>query len=306
MSCSVSLNQLPGAKDCRNGNPYNMVSGIILTSEDQNFATYALAGDNANWETDIIADKIFVIPLVKNAEDASKEANVQEFDSGDDVETRASRRGFKAYFNLPFDSHKTLRKYSGNFKKFYFYDEKGNIFGTSPDGTGFYPLSISKLQVHEINIGLAGSKPLSSLTILEQFSSELDDDGHVIQPYKQGDASDRWFPSELPTVAKVTVTQSGTISANAFIVDVAYKSTSETDANGDPVVTNAIEGLVAANFSVLDGTGSVLTPVAETGVVESSTVPGRYTLTFAAMTAGSVKVVASTDAFVTSDRLTLT
>lgn len=304
MGCETNLYGLPGAKECRSGNEFNMYAGLIFATEDQQFASKTAAGLQSGWNTDIAAKKLFVVPLIKNIEDASKEAVKQEFDSGDEVENRSSRRGFKAWFNLTLDAHKILRTYQDKFKYFYVYDEKGNIFGTSPDGTIFKGRTIASLQVHNLTVGLGSAKPLSSLTLIEQFSSELDDDGAVVQPYKLGDAADRWFPSELQPVALATVTQIGSIAANAFVVEVKYKSTSETDAGGDPVTNNGIAGLDVVNVEVLNGSGVAVTP---TSVTEVSGYTDRYTVTCpATFTDGSFRVKPTATILVETRWLTLT
>jgi len=61
--------------------------------------------------------------------------------------------------------------------------------------------------------------------------------------------------------------------------------------------------MVAANFTVKDGTGAILTP---TSVTESATIPGRYVFAMpATFTAGSVAVKPSVTILVESATLTL-
>jgi len=97
MGCNSSLYGLPLARDCRQGNALNMVKGLILSTEEQLFASKITAGLKATWLTDQVAKKLYVVPNIENIEDASKEATKQEFESGNEVTTRAAKRGFTAF-----------------------------------------------------------------------------------------------------------------------------------------------------------------------------------------------------------------
>lgn len=303
MGCGTDLYGLPGKRECRTGNDYNMVNGVIFATEDQQFATKSAAGLQANWLTDIAAKKLYPVPGVRQIEDASKEAKIQEWESGDESETNPAKRGFILTFELPLDAHKILTSYDNGFRYFYEFDQKGNIKGTSPDGIIYKARKISSLKIMPMTIGTAGAKPVTRLKLIEEDNFEWDTDGATIQPYKLGDAADRWHPKELDSVALATVTQIGVIATNAFVVEVKYQSTSETDAGGDPVTSNGITGLDVVNVEVLDGAGAAVTP---TSVTEVAGYTDRYTVTCpATFTAGSFRVKATSTILVETRRLTL-
>lgn len=303
MGCDTSKRGLSGSKECRISNELTQYKGFVFATEDQEFATALAAGLKANWLTDIAAKKLFPVIDIKNIEDASKEAVIEEYQSGDEEEIRAAKRGLIAYFNLSIEDHKILQTYADSFKYYYPFDEKGNIRARSTDGTIIKPIKISSIKAMQLPGG-TGTKPLSGLKIIEADYQDQDVDGRILQPQKKGDAADAWFPTELDSVALATVEQVGVIAADAFVADLNYKSTSTTDANGDPVTTNPVEGAeVAANWSVQDGSGTAVTP---SSVVESTTIPGRYTVTCPnPFTAGSVAFVATSDFLAETPRLTL-
>ncbi len=303
MGCETDKRGLSGSRECRTSNELTQYKGFVFASEDQEFATALTAGLQTNWLTDIANKKLFPVLDIKNIEDASKEAVIEEYQSGDEEETRAAKRGLIAYFNLSLEDHKILQTYADSFKYYYPFDEKGNIRARSTDGTIIKPIKISSIKAMQLPGG-TGAKPLSGLKIIEADYQDFDVDGHLIQPQKQGDAADKWFPTELDSVALATIVQEGSISSDTFIVDLNYKSTSTTNANGDAVTVNPIEGAdTVSNWSVKDDLDAAVTP---TSVTESTTIPGRYTIVCpTAFTAGSVAFVASSDVLVETTRLTL-
>lgn len=302
MGCGTgTIRGLSGSKECRTSNELVIYKGFVFATEDQSFATALAAGLKANWDTDIAGKKLFPAIGIKNIEDASKEAVIEEYQSGDEEETRAAKRGLIAYFNLSLEDHKILQTYADNFKYYYPFDEKGNIRARSTDGTIIKPIKISSIKAMQLPGG-TGTKPLSGLKIIEADYQDQDVDGRIIQPQKQGDAADRWFPTELDSVALVQAEQEGTLSTNTFVVDINYKSTSTTDANGDPVTVNPVEGAVEANFTVYDSSDAVI--ALASGPTESATVPGRYTME-AASTPAKVKFTASSSILAESAVLTL-
>ena len=300
MACGTNAKGLSGTKECRKGSGEILMKNLVFATEDQQFETSLAAGLKSNWLADIAAKKLFPAKNIKRIEDASKEASVEEYQNGEETEWRKGKRGFTVYFDLTLEDHQILQDYI-NFSYYYPSDEKGNIRVTSNDGTIIKPIKISSVQALMLPLS-TGAAPLSALKIIEADYQDYDVNGKQIRPYDKGDAADRWHPDELDSVGTVQIEQSGSISANSCIVDVHYKSTSTYDANGDPVTDKPIEGLLVANFSILDGSGAVVTPLT---AVESSTVPGRYTLTFTTFTAGSAAVVATSAALVESERLTL-
>lgn len=297
--CTNVIDGIP--QECRKGNKYVLLKGLILTTYDFQLDTKILAGDIDNWNNGIIAKTIFPIKDVKEIEDMSGDDARWESAGQDVKELFEGKRRFKISLDLTLDQHKILRTYAGKNLRCFWYDVNNNILGTSPDGTIVRGFAVNFIDVNKLGMPTADTPMLSKLEIQLENASELDDAGITIMP-TLGIVANRWYPYNLGTMTRVTITQVGSISSNSFVVDVAYQSLSDTDADGNPITDAAITGLVTANFYCTDGSVEV-TP---TEVVESTTIPGRYTVSFTVFTAGTSQIVPSVTQMYESDTLTLT
>jgi hypothetical protein len=262
MSCSTQVKGMP-AFDCRTGNNYGLLKGCIFVSPDFSIALSS-AAIKSNWIAQMIASKAYPVHNFVNVEDASKAEDVMEFALGGKKTLQDALRGFKATLNLTLDAHKILNSYQNAFSHAIFYDTVGNLMGKT-DGTNLLGIKLSTLEVHAMSYGLPGAAPLSSFTVVEENAGDWNENGVTIMPYNNTVAT-RWMPQDLSSITTVTPAQSGTITSNSYIVDVAFKSTSDIYQAGDYVVNKPVTGLVAANFQSKSGAGVI---VAITSATES-------------------------------------
>jgi len=99
-------------------------------------------------------------------------------------------------------------------------------------------------------------------------------------------AKQTWNPGELEGLVDVTLLGVGAQTSSSVVVDVYSVCLSDADESN----TIAITGLVEADFSVLTAGGAAQTI---TGITESATIPGRYTIAASAtIVTGTVALVA--------------
>lgn len=275
--------------DCRQGNNKVAIKGLIFTSYGFQFSTKANAGDVDNWTSGIIAKTVFPVNGAKEIEDMSGDDLRYESPYQEKIELFEGKVGFKISYHMTEDQHKVLRTYAGKKLRVFLYDFNNNIWGTSPDGTIVRGFATGFLDVPKRGIPTADKAYFSSMEIQFEHTSEMEDSGITIMPYL-GTLGNIWYPYNLTSLTKVTATQVGIISGNSVTFDLAYKSLSDTDNDGNPVTIAPITGLDVAtftNFTFTDGSAAVV----PTTMTESSTIPGRYTANFTAFTAGDVTIV---------------
>ena len=117
-------------------------------------------------------------------------------------------------------------------------------------------------------------------------------------------AASRWYPSNLTTITYVDIVQVGSIAANAYVIEVNFKSKSDVDNNGAYSIIKGITGILAANTETKNGTGVIETPVSVVAGTGSQT--NRYTVTFSSLTAGTSQIIPTSTLMVKSDILILT
>jgi hypothetical protein len=300
MSWSVNSQGI-SSYDTRTMNEYTMTKGFFLCNSNLSFASLAASGTKANWLQGVVDGKIFPLHGVRKVEDGSKDAMKQEFEDGSEAIMRERQRGYVAYFAWTLDQQKVAMSYNQAFQYFIPYDEANNILAKSEDGIVVKPRKIGSITVEPMTIGLAGSKPLTKVTIIEADYNEWDSDGLTIQPNK-GTVATRWTPGEINPITTVTITQVGTSSSNSYVADVAYKSKSDITNTGAYSIDRPITGLLAANFQSKNGSGVI---VSITSVTESATVPGRYTITHTTYATGTSEVLPSITMLFASEPLAI-
>ena len=285
--------------ECRKGNKYVLLRGIFLTTSDFEFSTFADAGDQDNWLDGVVNKQIFPVHFVEEIEDTTEVVEPYTSPSGDKKKLRESKRSFRLKFDLTLDQHKVLRSYSGQNFRLFWYDQNNNILGTSQDGVVFKGMDVGFIDTMNLPMPVADAPMFSTLDIQLEDASELDDFGHTLNPLN-GTVANRWYPKNIGSTTKVTISQVGTVSGNSFTFDVKYESTSDTDNDGDAISTRNIGGLdvtTFTNFLFTDGSSTV-TP---NTMSEDSSVTGRYTADFTTFTTGTAQILATSSNLVESN-----
>lgn len=285
----VCLNSLSGIGEvCDQETPITITSGFFLTRPDFEFATFSAFALQASWLTGIVDGKVFPVQGVKDEENMDFEDSVTDTPSGDKVFNFEGRRGKRFKLLLPLELHKILRTYDRkNFKIFYL-DRNNNIRGTTPDGTKVTGFSLSYFRIPKQQSPYPENPAFSFVELQEADINEWDTDGVYVRP--------TWLGSRVKGVLPV-VTTSSTVASFIFTTAVSYVDNSALTSAGANT-TAAISGLVVGNFKVINESGVIVTPES---VVESTTTPGTYTVTTAAMVSGSVQVIPTSTALYKSE-----
>jgi len=298
LTCAQAFKGLPSS--CFDGNGLLMPAGLYFTPLSGQFDTLAEAGDDTNWIAKVVAGTMTVIHGVQEVENLTEEDLVYTSTSQKKTFMLPGLISLKFSVNATVDQHKALKTYNGKGGRVGFYDKANNIPGTSPDGTIFKGYKASYIRVNDLIIPTDATPSFTTIEVQFANNAELNESLHVIRPYK-GTAADNWYPFDLPSLSQVLVTQEGTIATNEVVFDVSVYAPSDTDNAGDPVAAGAIEGLDTVTFlntRFTDGAGVILVPLT---LVESTTIPGRYTGTFTLIVAGAdVEILPTTDQVFTS------
>lgn len=302
--CPQAFQNLPAT--CKDGNGLLLPRGLVLTTLGQQFATAIVAGAQTNWNTDIVAYKLFPYHKIKEVEDLSAEFTNWESASGDIVPLFEGKIRMKFTFYLTVEQHQALRSATGKTGNVYFYDRVGNIMCTSPDGTIRKGFSMSYVNVQTLKPGTADTPALSVLEIQLEDPTEFNETLRVIEPYTGAGTS--WYPANLPVITKTVITQVGSIVADVVTFDVEYQSLSVTGNLGIAVTKTGVEGLDVTTFTNFKFTvsGVVTAPSAMT---EVSGLEGRYTATVTSIaTSDTIEIlpVATDDFLYTSDPTAVT
>lgn len=303
LNCAQAFQHVP--ESCKDGNGLLLPKDLIVSTPGQQFDTKVLAGAKANWITDIIADKLFVLHGIKDVEDLTAESTNWESPSGDIVFLYEGKIRMKFTFYMTVEQHQALRNMTGKKGNVYICDRKGSIMGTSSDGTIYKGFSMSYVNVQTLKPATADTPALSVLEIQLENPEEFNETLAVIEPYS-GTVASRWYPYDLPQKTKVVVTQVGSIVADVVTFEVDYKSLSVTNNDGDHVTDVGIPSLDVSTFTNFQFvvSGTVTAPSAMT---EVSGYTGRYTATVTGIaTADTIQIIATSDEMYFSDATAVT
>lgn len=295
----VCINSKPGlGSGCGQAAPLQPASGLLLTLDDFEFATFTDAVNETKWKEGIRDGKIFPLQEIDDEEKIDFEDSEQETSTGRLIFQfeGARRRIYKV--TVPVDLHQKLRDYSFQKMRVFVVDYNNNIIGTSPDGTKLKGFKLSYFRVLKQEWATAGNGYSTSVKIQYADVNEWDRFGKYFTP--------SWLASDLTAITNVEVTPS-TMATFIFTATVNFVDKAEISSAG-ALKTAAISGLVAANFRVIDQTGAVLASATDYTVTESTSAAGVYTInaTVGAMTSGSVKVIPSATMLYSSDTETVT
>lgn len=270
------INNLAGIGETgEQSTPITITAGLLLTTPDFQFDTLADFANETKYKDAIIAGKMYPIMKIIDDETSNFEDVQTQTATGSFIFQFEGKRGRNLKVQLPLELHKVARTYSFKNWRLLRIDQNNNIIGMSPDGTVVKGIKLSYFRVGKM-ANDTNSGTFTPVMYQEANINDLDKKGVYINP--------EWLATELEGVLKVELT-AGTISSNSVNVDVAWVDNSAIKATG---VKNSVPvtGLVAGNFRLINQTGAV---VAAT-VAESATIPGRYAISNASLTSGSLQI----------------
>ena len=249
----ANCNELPGLLD-----------GMIETNDDFVISAATLASGAAAVQTaleaallDPIADRIYYWPPFKLVENISV-ATVYEDTPLAYLEVLPNKYRFRFSISENLCLHKAMYTHKRKNGRVFLKDQNGYLIGTllaNGDFAGF-KIQLLNPEGFAFNDGSVSTK--SPVVVALANSIELNKNGYMF------DASS--FIGELESIVDVELEIVGTPSATTIVVDVA------TVCDGTPV-----SGLVVGDFNLTDDDDGASHAISS--AVESTTTPGRYTLT---------------------------
>lgn len=298
--CSSIRDGLP--EGCTSGNPIRVMAGFYGVAKGTSM-TYSDASALSTYTAYVISKTLLPVHGLDSVEDTSVEKKVEETDLGRKKTNHPGYRGYKFKIDLTGDEHQALKTWENANIDIIPYDALGNIYFAPSATTGYVKgFGISYFDVEKLPVATADASTKTMLEIQETETLEMDEFLYI-RPNKATAIADRWKPTDVKTISKATITQSGSIAANAFVVDVALVSKSFI--KDGSLASQAVTGLVLANFLVKDGLGAVVTP---DSVTETPGTPGEYTVdcTGTGFTAGTVTLSAQASDEVLYESLVVT
>lgn len=285
------INQLAGIGETGDqSTPITITSGLLLTTPSFKFDTIADFADQDKYKTAILEGKMYPIMGILDDEAANFEDVQTQTATGSNIFQFEGKRGRNLKVQLPLELHKIARTYSFKNWRAFRIDQNNNIIGMSPDGTIVKGIKLSFFRVGSLKNDSANGT-FTPIMMQEANINDLDKFGVYINP--------EWSATELEGVLKVVLT-AGTIATNSTTVNVAWVDNSAIKEDGTKNSV-PVTGLVAANFNLINQTGGVVPAT----VVESTTIPGRYTISNASLTSGSLQVQPSAANMYESDAVVL-
>lgn len=263
---------------------------VVPSKESQSFATLADFKDEDAWKTDIIGKEIFPLVQFEESEDVSAEATEVTSSAGNIFLQKDGRYGIKFMMALTPDQNRILQSYNNKRFKFYLVDDAGTIKGSSPDDTSVTGFS-GTMTVYKKQMPFTTEVvEYSVVRVIFDYNKEFNETPRFAIGTEIG-----WNPLQvIKPMTQITLTAS-TVASNEFTCAFAYI---------DPTTgkTVPMTSVTSSDIVVLDQNGDTIT----TTITETST-EGTYTIadSGAAMTSGSITLVASADSFYYSDTVTL-
>lgn len=285
------INNLAGIGETgEQSTPITITAGLLLTTPDFKFDSLADFANETKFKDAIIAGKMYPIMKIIDDEPSNFEDVQTQTPTGSFIFQFEGKRGRNLKVQLPLELHKVARTYSFKNWRLFRIDQNNNIIGMSPDGIAVKGIKISYFRVGKM-ANDTNSGTFTPIMYQEANINDLDKKGVYINP--------EWLATELEGVLQVQLT-AGTIASNSVNVDVAWVDNSAIGSTG---VKNSVPvtGLVAANFRLINQTAAV---VAAT-VAESATIPGRYAISNASLTSGSLQIQPSSANMYESEVVTL-
>lgn len=256
----------------KQGVPYSLIlvpkykedgtlNSIDLANDTLNAAYFEGKINEANWQ-----DRWYPLPYMENVETSREDSQNETANSGNVYRIKQGIRPFSAEI---FEQSPTflgkLEEWLCKDFGFFEVDNNGTLAGTlSADGTKLYPRYVLKGSF-DPKYQMPTDTTVSKVTIMYQYAPSVkDSEIGLITSANQGDAEILTLNGLLDVEFR-----NAAATTSAITVDVV-------SSYGDAMTPNIIEGLVAADFTVINVTDSGATETVT--VVESP--DGTYTLTF--------------------------
>ena len=188
------------------------MTGLLLTSSDFKFDTYADFADKTVWEEGIKDGQIFPLQGIYEFDDNTSEVKYYESPLGDKLKLDDGKYGFTFRFDLNLEIHKELQNLSGGNLRYFRIDSNNNVLGFSDDGTTVKGYSIKTIEVEKMVAATADTPAWSPVTIVEANPAQLNKFGLFVNP--------DWVATELIGAVPVTMTGVGTPSTTEIVVAV--------------------------------------------------------------------------------------
>lgn len=290
---AVELNKCPTSVkglgvSCAKGNPSKMPQLAVVAVPGFQFDTYADFIDIDVINTEIAAGNIY--PLIKftDIEDKSTEQVEYESGSGDVFTTRDGKRGFTGYMNMNWKQNELFQSYGSIGWSLFMFDDTGNWEGQTPDGVTVKGYTLSRFDPKP-NMRTLTTDIISRTPVDIRFAYNAEMDKQIVLAL----AEDIDFsPSVISPVTYVTLSNIS-IATNVITFTAAV-----TDDRNASLPSVAVRGLTASELEFVDQTGAIVT-----GTITETAVQGTWEadMTAAAMTGGTIQIVATTDSLYSSD-----
>lgn len=295
----LCLNDVLGIPNaCQTQNPFTTLKGIVLAVPGFSFDSFTDFSDQDKWNEYIADKKLFPVMEIKEIEPQNVEDGFYDTPDGEKIKLYDGQRGYILKVKYDLALHKILRTYSGKNWSVFKIDKANNVMGQTSDGTivGGFELSLFDVSKQDNNIS-ADTPAWTMITVQEAIVNEWDVDGIYLNP--------SWLALKLDGVTNVVLTASA-IASFAFTLTALYTDNSHLTTGG-VANTAALTGRVAADFEIIDQTGTVLTPVTDYTCIEQTDNPGTYDIdaTVGAMTSGSASVKPSATNLYESNSVTI-
>ena len=270
MACSTT--GYTGQNYCNRNSRFGKPTGLIFaTDEHTNTAADFLL--EATWINDVQNEKVFPLHYMKNFEDLSTEAAYYDYPDGSRKRMDQGRYRFAAHFDLNECIKKQLVNFRGNQDGIYMV--YGDVIRgrTIDSGVNIVPIRLSDVNIEKETLPGMDAPGMVRVVIDLEDHKDLNEYDYSREM--------TWDVSDLDGLTEVTITQV-TASATTLVVDVT------ANCGGD---TKPITGLGTeiTDWEMSDGDGTI------TGVTESTTVNGRYTLTGTAFATGELDLAEPED-----------
>jgi len=292
-ACSVTRVPM-GAKKCISSNPIKMMKKPFLLVPGFTFDTFADFQDKSVWNAGIAAGNIYPLEKVEAVEDTSTEAKVVETDGGSKFKTSDGNYGFIVDMNLTPDQNKNIQDYDQAAWTIIYTDDDDNLIAKTPDDIVVGGMEISYLNVMPMKLTLSSDDYSKTRVEFQlKYNRDLNQDVCIAL----GSELD-WSPVQLEPVTIVTVTD---VSIASNVITGSFYIVASRIA-GLPSV--AVTDITADNMIFIDQVPAVV--VADT--LTMTTTPGiwDFDMTAAAMTSGTMELVATADSLFASDVIAVT
>jgi len=229
----------------------------FLTTLDFEIATLADAGLAATHNAGIAAQTVFPLPQIDELSDNSED-DERYTPTITKLQRKISSGKTIHQYMFPFDPslHSRLQAFDGATMRYYYADTNNNLTGTSPDGVIFKGFEV-RIDLGKWTVSDGGGTPSHTPITITYISNIEREENISITPV---DFNIKGLDGIMP----VNLTVVGTPTATELIVDVKCGNT-------------AVTGLtLVTEFLYLQADG--VTEETITGVAESASIAGRYTL----------------------------